>query len=101
VVHQKPKRDWHFCRHARLSGVTMGGAIAAYTWGFKHAFMTWHDYQRRAPSYETLKRMLRFYFGGNLVAGCVFGVGCLTYGGAMGVRVRPCPRGGACSTSEF
>jgi len=29
--------------------------------------------------------MLRFYFGGHLVAGCVFAFGSLIYGGAIGV----------------
>jgi hypothetical protein len=65
--------------------IALGGAIASYTWAFKHGFMAWHDYQRRPPSYATLKTMFSFYFGGNLVAGCVFGIGCLIYGGALGV----------------
>jgi hypothetical protein len=65
--------------------IALGGAIAFYTWAFKHGFMTWQDYQRRAPSHATLKTMFRVYFGGSLIAGCVFGIGCLLYGGAMGV----------------
>ena len=65
--------------------IAFGGAIAFYTWAFKHGFMTWHDYRRQAPSHATLKTMFRVYFGGSLIAGCVFGIGCLLYGGAMGV----------------
>lgn len=65
--------------------IALGGALAFYTWAFKHVFMTWQDYQRRAPSHATLKTMFRFYFGGNLVAGCMFSIGWLLYGGARGV----------------
>jgi hypothetical protein len=65
--------------------IALGGAIAFYTWAFKHGFMAWHDYQRQSPSHASLKTMFRFYFGGHLVAGCVFGIGCLLYGGGVGV----------------
>jgi hypothetical protein len=62
-----------------------GVGIAVYASAFKTGFMGWHHSRGRASSHGSLKTMFRFYSGGNLVAGCLCGVGSLTYGGAVGV----------------
>jgi hypothetical protein len=66
-----------------LVGAGMG--MAAYASAFRTGFMGWHDYLGRAPSHPTLRVMFRFHFLGNVVASCLCGIGCLTYGGAVGV----------------
>ncbi len=66
-----------------LIGIGMG--IGAYASAFKTGFMGWHEYLGRAPSHPTFKAMFHFYSLGNVVAGCLSGIGCLAYGGAVGV----------------
>jgi hypothetical protein len=63
----------------------LGMAIGAYTSALKTAFIGWHDHRGRVPSHSTFKALFRVYPLGNLVAGCLFGIGCLVYGGPLGV----------------
>jgi hypothetical protein len=65
-----------------LIGVGVG--LWAYASAFKGGFMAWHHYSGRSPSHSTFKAMFHFYSLGNVVAGCLAGIGCLAYGGAVG-----------------
>ena len=68
-----------------LIGVGVG--LALYASALKTGFMARHrsHVEGLASSHGTLRTMLRFYFGGNLIAGCLCVLGCLIYGGAVGV----------------
>ena len=66
-----------------LIGVGVG--IAAYASALKRGFISDYASQGRASSQATLNTVLRFSTGGNIVAGCSCGIGCLMYGGAVGV----------------
>jgi hypothetical protein len=68
-----------------LIGVGVG--IAVYASAFKTGFMAWYRShpQGGASSHATVKAMFPFYVGGNLAAGCLCVIGCLVYGGAVGV----------------
>ena len=65
--------------------IAVAGGILLYSSAFNHGFMAWHEYQGRTSSHPSLRSMLRFYFGARVVAGCVCAIGCLIYGGALGV----------------
>jgi hypothetical protein len=65
--------------------ISVGLGIAVYASALKNGFMGWHRYQDRPSSHGTLKTILRFYSGGNVVAAGFCGIGCLIYGGAVGV----------------
>ena len=65
--------------------ISVGLGIAVYASALKNGFMGWHRFQNRPESYGTLKTILRFYSGGNVVAAGFCGIGCLIYGGAVGV----------------
>jgi hypothetical protein len=65
--------------------IRIGMGIWAYTSAFKRGFMAWHRSSGRPSSHPTFKAMFRFYSLGNLVAGGLAGIGCLSYGGAIGV----------------
>ena len=64
--------------------ISVGLGIAVYASALKNGFMGWHRYQGPS-SHGTLKTILRFYSGGNIVAAACAGIGCLIYGGAVGV----------------
>ena len=64
--------------------IAVGMAIFGYASAFKTGFMGWH-HLRQAPSLSTFKAMFRVYSSGNLVAACLFGIGCVIYGGPVGV----------------
>jgi hypothetical protein len=64
--------------------ISVGLGIAVYAAALKNGFMGWHRYQGLS-SHGTLRTILRFYSGGNLVAAGLCGIGCLIYGGAVGV----------------
>ena len=46
--------------------------------------MEW-SHLRHVPGLSTINLMLRIYFWGNVVAACLCGVGCVIYGGPVGV----------------
>ena len=66
-----------------LLGAGMG--IGAYASAFKTGFLGWQQYLGRAPSHSTFKVMFHCYSLGHVVAGSLSGIGCLAYGGAVGV----------------
>jgi len=65
--------------------IGIGVGIWAYASAFKRGFMAWHRYSGRPSSHSTFKAMFHFYSLGNLAAGGLAGIGCLSYGGAVGV----------------
>jgi hypothetical protein len=65
--------------------IAVAGGILLYTSACNHGFMAWHEYQGRASSHPSLNTMFLFYIGGRALAGCLCGIGCLLYGGALGM----------------
>jgi hypothetical protein len=65
--------------------IAVGVGIAVFASAFKTGFMVWHRHHGGALSHGTIRTMLRFSLGGNLVAGSLCGIGCMIYGGAVGV----------------
>lgn len=75
-----------------LIGAGMG--IGAYASAFKTGLVGWHQFAGGSRSQPTFKAMFRFYSLGNVVAGCLSAIGCLAYGGAVGVL-------GACLSASW
>jgi hypothetical protein len=64
--------------------IGLGMAIFAYAAAFKTGFMRWHRL-RQTASLSSFKTMFRVYSSANLVAACLSGIGCVIYGGPVGV----------------
>jgi hypothetical protein len=64
--------------------IGVGAAILFYTDAFKNGFVGWH-HRIEAPSISALKAMLRIHSLGNLVSASLCGIGCVIYGGPIGV----------------
>lgn len=64
--------------------IAVGVAVYAYASAFKRGFMGWR-HAGQALSVANMTRMSRVYAAANLVAATLCGIGCLTYGGAIGV----------------
>jgi len=61
-----------------------GVAVALYASAFRTGFMG-HRRHDRASSPGSVRTMFRFYLGGKVVGGSLCAIGCMTYGGAVGV----------------
>lgn len=64
--------------------IGVGLAIFAYAAAFKTGFMGWH-HLGQTSSLSSFKAMFRVYSSANLVAACLSGIGCVIYGGPVGV----------------
>lgn len=64
--------------------IGMGIAVYAYASAFRRGFMGRRD-AGQALSIEKITTMFRVHAAGNLVAATLCGIGCVTYGGALGV----------------
>jgi hypothetical protein len=70
-------------------------AIFAYASAFKTGFMGWH-HLGQTSSLSSFKAMFRIYSSANFVAACLSGIGCVIYGGPVGVRVPSWRCTGSC-----
>ena len=64
--------------------VAVGMGIFTYASAFRAGFMEW-SHLDHVPALSTINLMFRIYFWGNVVAACLCGVGCVIYGGPLGV----------------
>lgn len=64
--------------------IRTGIAVYAYASAFRRGFMGWR-HAGRSLSLENITTKSRVYAAANVVAATLCGIGCLTYGGAIGV----------------